>query len=393
MAPRLVDIDEAPRPARRLTALDVARTLGRIIEEWAAPCIEPGSEGYAEVYWSLRALGAPRIALGKGCEASLDELGVFEDLSERPAGEVYSSPLDLALRARPTPLVKLRWSPARGVRVWAKLEWFNPLSLSVKDRPALHILLEARLPPGSRVGDASSSNFAAAVSAASAILGLKARVYLPGATGRIGKAASMAFGAEVVVDEDASGTTDLVKRVAEDSKKLGFVHLNQFTNDLNFESHLRGVAREIDFQARTAGLKLRGAAGSLGTSGHMAAVSFYLSRRLRGDVDIVLAQPARGDVIPGLRRVETGMLWLNILDIDYTLYDVAFDDAMEALVEVARSDGLLVSPSAGAALAALRAHLEAGEGLEGDYIVVVPDTGYKYLDLIERWLEGRLGEG
>ncbi|MCE4610933.1 MAG: pyridoxal-phosphate dependent enzyme [Desulfurococcales archaeon] len=385
---KLVSILDAPKPSRRLTPLDIIDELGLIIERWEAPCVNANGEDYDRVYWSLWALGCKLIALGEGCKASLDELGVFRDFEDKPRNEVYSSVRDFARKAKPTPLVRLSWKPAKDVRVWAKLEWFNPLSLSLKDRPALHILEELGLPPGSYIGDASSSNFAAALASASRIFGYRARVYLPSTTGRIGRVASLIMGAEVVV-KTASSTVDLIKLVKDDSQKLGFTHIDQFTNDLNFEAHIRGTARELDYQARSKGIRVSGLAGSLGTSGHMAAVAFYFSRRTRGDVDIVLAQPAKGSVIPGLRRVETGMLWINLLDVDYNIYDVTLEDALTVAVEVARSDGLLVSPSAGAAFAALRAHAE-NYGISGNYIVIVPDTGYKYLDLYESWVGGEL---
>ena len=384
---KLVNIMEAPRPERRLTPLDVIEDLGSMIEEWRAPCVDVGEDDYERVYWSLRALGCRMIALGSGCKVTLDELGVFKDFEDRPRSEVYNSVFDMARRAKPTPLVRLSWKPAEDVRVWAKLEWFNPLSLSIKDRPALYILEELGLPPGSYIGDASSSNFAAALAAASRLLGYRTRVYLPNSTGRIGKVASLIMGAEVVVGQEASSTVDLIKTVKVDSERLGFLHIDQFTNDLNFESHIRGTARELDYQARSARIRVSGLVGSLGTSGHMAAVGFYFSKRTRGSVDIVLAQPARDSIIPGLRRVETGMLWINLLDIEYTLYDITLEEALAVAVEVARSDGLLVSPSAGAAFAALKRHAES-RGASGDYIVIVPDTGYKYLDLYESWAGG-----
>jgi cysteine synthase/O-phosphoserine sulfhydrylase/cystathionine beta-synthase len=66
------------------------------------------------------------------------------------------------------------------------------------------------------------------------------------------------------------------------------------------------TAKELDYQARMAGLKLIAVAGSLGTSGHMAAVDFYFRNRYEGQFKTIMAQPARGEHIPGMRRSETG---------------------------------------------------------------------------------------
>jgi len=127
-------------------------------------------------------------------------------------------------------------------------------------------------------------------------------------------------------------------------------------------------------------LRLAGVAGGIGTSGHMSAIAFYFKHRL-GGVDVILSQPAPGEVIPGIRRRETGMLWLSTLDVDYSLYDVTLEEALEVMEEVARSDGLFIGPSGAAALSALRKHCEE-KGCNGDYVAVIPDTGLKYTSLV-----------
>ncbi len=387
----LVPLSRIEPPLPEPPVSRILSSIGRALREWRSPgCIRVSGgrvvEGW-ETYWVLAKLGA-RLAPVERCEASLDELGVFDDFEEW-SGAVYRSSLELAARGKPTPLVALRWSPGRGVRVWAKLEWFNPFSLSVKDRPALLILEKLGAPPGSRVYEASSGNFAVALAAVGAVMGYRVRVYLPGfAAGGYAERAARLLGAEVVVDERAEFTPQLLERLRRDAAREGAVHPNQFTNDYNFEAHLRGTAREIDYQRLKAGLRLRGVAGGIGTSGHMAAVAFYFLNRL-GDVDVVLAQPAPGEVIPGIRRRETGMLWLDLAGIDGEPVDVTLDEALEVVAEVARSDGLLLGPSGGAALAALRKRCEAQGCMQGDYVAVIPDTGFKYLAVVERHAEAR----
>ncbi|WP_062662588.1 pyridoxal-phosphate dependent enzyme [Aeropyrum camini] len=170
-----------------------------------------------------------------------------------------------------------------------------------------------------------------------------------------------------------------------DARSGGLVHVNQFYNDANFEAHMRGTAREIFVQSRRGGLRLKGVSGSLGTSGHMSAVAFYLQSVDPG-VKAVLVQPAKDASIPGIRRVETGMLWINMLDIDYSLAEVTLEEAVEAMAEVARSDGLIIGPSGGAAVKALAKKAGEGELEPGDYVVVVPDTGFKYVNLVKQLL-------
>ncbi|BAA80586.1 cysteine synthase [Aeropyrum pernix K1] len=357
-----------------------------VLRSGEARCLgNPRSE--PEYVKALYVIGASRIPVGDGCSHTLEELGVF-DISV-PGEMVFPSPLDFFERGKPTPLVRSRLQLPNGVRVWLKLEWYNPFSLSVKDRPAVEIIsrLSRRVEKGSLVADATSSNFGVALSAVARLYGYRARVYLPGAAEEFGKLLPRLLGAQVIVDPEAPSTVHLLPRVMKDSKNEGFVHVNQFYNDANFEAHMRGTAREIFVQSRRGGLALRGVAGSLGTSGHMSAAAFYL-QSVDPSIRAVLVQPAQGDSIPGIRRVETGMLWINMLDISYTLAEVTLEEAMEAVVEVARSDGLVIGPSGGAAVKALAKKAAEGDLEPGDYVVVVPDTGFKYLSLVQNALEG-----
>ncbi|MCE4604020.1 MAG: pyridoxal-phosphate dependent enzyme [Aeropyrum sp.] len=369
---------------RGLSYLETAR---RILSNLTAPCIE-GPEGDPDYLKALYVIGAKRVPIGRGCSASLEELGVFENLGP-PASMVFDNPLSLYIRLKPTPLVRSRYILPEGSRLWLKLEWYNPYSLSVKDRPAFEILsrIEGKA-DGGEVGDASSANFGVALSSIALLKGFKARVYLPRRAEEFGSLVPRLMGAWVTVDPNAESTVHLISRVRREARQAGFTHVNQFFNDANFEAHMRGLARELFYQSRVAGLRLGGVAGSLGTSGHMAAVSFYLQSAYRG-VETVLAQPAEGENIPGIRRVETGMLWINILDIDHTVYDVTLDEAMEMVREIASRDGILINPSGGAAVAALIKHLRGREsgGRRLDYVVIVPDTGYKYLGYVKKYLE------
>jgi len=98
-----------------------------------------------EDYWSLRSLGCQLVPVTEGQRArvnmSLESLGLYDEVTGSEA-RVYGSVLELVRRDRPTPLVMIK--RAGRVRLWAKLEWYNPLSLSIKDRTALS-LVEGKL--------------------------------------------------------------------------------------------------------------------------------------------------------------------------------------------------------------------------------------------------------
>ena len=161
------------------------------------------------------------------------------------------------------------------------------------------------------------------------------------------------------------------------------MHLDQFHCDWNFIENLRGTALELDYQLRIAGVKPHAIAVATGTCGHGCAVAF-VARHRRPQALRVAAQPAGPPGIPGIRRQETGVEWLDLAGFDVVV-DVTLEEALDAGLEAARASGVLPSPSGGAALAAVKKL--AGEGAipeGGQAAVVIPDTGYKYLDYYAR---------
>ncbi|MCE4613623.1 MAG: pyridoxal-phosphate dependent enzyme [Desulfurococcales archaeon] len=386
---KLVSIGSV-KPAKRLSLWDVLDLMEEILRSWRVPsCVRVRDsevvEG-VEVYWALRNLGASLLPVGSetNCSVSLEKLGFFDDVSPRRDTRVYHDIRDLLRASWPTPLLQLKSYSNDTIRVWAKLEWYNPISLSIKDRTAwwiLESLNEYTRIKGKVVADATSSNFGIALAALARKYGGRARIYLPKSAGQLGRKVARLMGGEVF-EEGGDMTVDLIPRVVEDSKRHGYVHANQFMNDENFIAHLRFTAKEIHFQARESRLKLAGIAGSVGTSGHMAAIEFYFRSVAGGEFRVIAAQPARGDTIPGIRRTETGMVWLNLISKNIEVIDVTLEESLEAIKKVAREDGILIGPSGGAALAALEKFVGEGADTMEDYVAIIPDTGYKYLDML-----------
>jgi len=296
---------------------------------------------------------------------------------------VYSSTLDLMLGDWPTPLVRLRFDSGAGREVWAKLEWYNPFSLSVKDRTAWAMVADAarRGCLGGAIYEASSANTGLALSALSGVMGTSCRIYLPSTAAEGVDAYFSAMGAEIVRGPEPL-TVRMLGRVMGEAARDGAVVLNQFENDANFKVHLKYTARELREQLEAAGRRPDYVVGALGTSGHMSAISFYFKSALGNSVRTVGVQPAPGTSIPGMRRVETGMKWLRFASLD-EIVDVSPEEAMDGVRSVARSDGILVGPSSGAVLAAVM-KLD----LKGTIAVVMPDSGFKYGGLLASALGG-----
>lgn len=315
-------------------------------------------------------------------KVSLEELGIWGKLRGSTLN-VYENTLELLYKSWPTPLVKLTSVSSEGRSVWAKLEGFNPYSNSVKDRVGWSMIMTA-LEEG-RLGDilyeATSTNTGIALTAIANILGRKTRLFIPKNIQKVTDTFLKALGAEVV-RVPVSLTVEAIEEVDSKAKREGAVHLNQFENDANFKVHLKYTAKEIDEQLRSIGLKPDYIIGGLGTSGHMSAISLYFKSRYGDDVKLIGVQPAPDEVIPGIRRVETGMKWIHWTDFDQ-IVDVTRDEAIEGALTVARREGLLIGLSAGAVFHAFKEIAEEN----GVYVLVFPDTGYKYAEQFEEYLK------
>ncbi len=379
------------KPSRAPGLREVLEEASHILEEWAVEPLTLARDVVEEAsrLEALRLIGvrlAP-ISLDSRDPVSLDELDPYWDLVG-PPGKVYWSTLDLLTRGWPTPLVRLGSLSGGARRAWGKLEMFNPFSFSVKDRVGWALVEDYirrhRRPPG-RVYEATSTNTGMALAAMAAIYGFKLRAYIPASIQRTSDTLLRVMGAEVVRIPKPL-TVDAIGEVKEEAARDGAVNLDQFSNDANLMVHVRYTAREIDYQSRTVGLDLEGVIGGIGTSGHMSAISFYMKHRSRGRVRIYCVQPAPGERIPGIRRVETGMKWLPLAEPD-RIVDVTLAEAIEGVKMLARGDGILVGLSSGAVVAAYRKLAEEGALGEGDYILVLPDNGLKYVEQLSRLID------
>ncbi|MEM4436738.1 MAG: pyridoxal-phosphate dependent enzyme [Thermosphaera sp.] len=340
----------------------------------------------AEVYASLWALGAGLVPVAEQVEelderVPLEALDYYRSFMENHE-RVFENVAELAEKDAPTPLVKLKSLSKNNVRVWAKLEWYHPFSLSIKDRVASAMIshaLKNGLLKHQRLFEPTSTNTGLGLVGLSNFYGFKTRIYLPSTAQRCVDYLFAAMGAEVS-RRSVPLTTQLVREVIEDAEREGAVVLNQFENDLNLIAHLRGTAKELDYQVKIKGLKPRLIVAGMGTSGHISALSLYF-KNMYGGVRVYGVQPSQGSFIPGLRRIETGMKWIKYAELDGVV-DISLEEALEGVIQVSRNDGILLGLSAGAAARALSRLVDEG-GVEGDAILIVPDHGVKYIEMLE----------
>ena len=268
------------------------------------------------------------------------------------SGTIGRSVLDLIGN---TPLLRLerigREFP--NVEFAAKAEWFNPGG-SVKDRPALSMiqagLASGALSPGKTIIDATSGNTGIAYAMIAAALGYPVTLCLPDSASQERKRILGAFGAELVITPGDEATDGAIRRVqqivAADPQK--YFYPDQYSNPANWQAHYHTTANEIWEQ--TAGRITHFVAG-LGTSGTFVGVTRRL-KELNPAIRFISLQPdAPFHGLEGWKHMETA---IRPSIYDDTLADenleVGTEDSYHLVKKIAREEGLLVSPSAAAAL-------------------------------------------
>ena len=388
---RLVEVGVVKCEVEEPELRELLPLISRILREGAVRETIPVSRrgeslivtGNYGLYYALTTLGVKYLPVSEGVEevqVRLEDLGFYDEVRGDPV-RVYENTLELLVKGWPTPLVRLASLSSEDVNVWAKLECYNPFSNSVKDRIGWYMFVDAarRGELQDVIYEATSTNTGIALASMAAIHGKKARLYVPSSIQKVTDTYLRILGAEVV-RTPTSLTVEAIEGVDRDAARDGATHLNQFENDANFKVHLRFTAKELDLQLRERGITPSCIIGGIGTSGHMSALSFYFKNRY-GNVRVVGVQPAPGEVIPGIRRVETGMKWIHMVEFD-EIVDVTLEEAVRSSISIARREGLLVGLSSGAVV---KAFLKLGDKT-GNVILVFPDSGYKYFELFEKYL-------
>jgi cysteine synthase B len=277
-----------------------------------------------------------------------------------------------------TPLVALpRMSPNPRVRLYAKLEMYNPTG-SVKDRAAKYLVedLERRglLHPDSIILEPTSGNTGIALAMIGRRKGYRVALVMPDNVTSERRQVAALFGAEIIDSPGrlgSNGAIALAKELA--ARDPRFVMPYQYGNPANPLAHYETTGPEILADCPEIDVFVAG----LGTSGTLMGVGRYL-REHRPGVRIVAAEPLPGEHLAGLRSLEEGfvpeILDPGVLDAKYL---VANRDAVAALRDLVFREGLFGGPSCGAVLVA--AAREANRMDAGTIVALLPDGGWKYL--------------
>lgn len=277
-----------------------------------------------------------------------------------------------------TPLVRLQRLPGQTSNlILGKLEGNNPAG-SVKDRPALSMIVEAEIrgeiKPGDNLIEATSGNTGIALAMVAAMKGYTLKLIMPENMSLERRASMQAFGAELILvtaEEGMEGARDLALQMQAEGK--GKV-LDQFANPDNPLAHYRGTGPEIwrDTQA-----KVTHFVSSMGTTGTIMGASKYL-KEMNPGIQIIGVEPSEGSKIPGIRKWPEEYI-PEIFDasaVDQVI-DVTQQEAEDMMRRLGKEEGIFCGISSGGAIAAT---LKISQQVQDAVIVtIICDRGDRYL--------------
>ena len=292
-----------------------------------------------------------------------------------------------------TPLLELgKFSQQKGIEtpIVAKIEYFNPGG-SVKDRIALAMIEDAEksgaLKPGATIIEPTSGNTGVGLALVSAVKGYHLILTMPETMSVERRNLVKAYGAEVVLTPGTEGMKGAIRKAEElRDNTPGAIILQQFENKANPAKHYATTGPEIWEQTEG---KVDIFVAGVGTGGTISGIGKALKEK-NPDVRIIAVEPKTSPVLNGgqsgphkIQGIGAGFIPATYNgDVVDEVYDVDNDDAIRTGRELAQQEGLLVGISSGAAAYAASQIALRPENKGKRIVVLLPDTGERYLSTV-----------
>ena len=292
-----------------------------------------------------------------------------------------------------TPLLELnKFSKEKGIQtpLIVKVEFFNPGG-SVKDRIALAMIEDAEqrglLKPGATIIEPTSGNTGVGLALVSAVKGYKLILTMPDTMSVERRNLVKAYGAEVRLTAGKDGMAGAIRAAEELRNSIpGSIILQQFENPANPAKHYATTGAEIWEQTEG---KIDIFVAGVGTGGTVSGVGKRL-KELNPNVKVIAVEPKASAVLNGgpsgphkIQGIGAGFVPKTYdADIIDEVFDVENDDAIRTGRELAKTEGLLVGISAGAAAFAASEVAKRPENQGKRIVALLPDTGERYLSTV-----------
>jgi cysteine synthase B len=267
-----------------------------------------------------------------------------------------------------------------GVRIFAKLEGFNPGS-SIKDRAAKNMLevgiAEGKLKPGKVILDSTSGNTGIALAMLGATLGYPVELVMPSNVSRERKKIIEAYGAKIHFSDSMEGSDGAIimcrELIAKNPER--YFKPDQYNNEANSQAHFQTTGPEIWRQTRG---QVTHFVAAIGTGGTIMGTGRFLKSKNR-NVKVVAVEPDDAmHGLEGLKHMASSIVpgIYHAQEIDDKI-PVGTEEAYDMVYALGQTEGILVGQSSGAAMIAA---LKVAQSIrEGTVVTIFPDFGDKYL--------------
>ncbi len=297
---------------------------------------------------------------------------------------------DVIDRIGGTPLIELPSFSQRNVKIFAKLEWFNPFG-SVKDRAALWMIKDAERKgilkkDKSIIIEPTSGNTGIALTGIATALGYKVEIVIPEKVSEETKTILRHLGATLHETSDdlcprvGAGTDQSIALAKAISKPRPDIYYmpNQYENDANFFAHYDSTGPEIWNQTNG---EITHFLTGCGTGGTITGTASFLKEKNK-DIKVVAIQAQKNHLLQGLRNFEESSMpelfkrRENVVDKWITATN---DESFEMVKKLAVNEKLFVGPSSGSVMASM---LKTAEKLDSGVLVgIFADDGRKFRSL------------